>query len=298
MPLTRYQTLRVLLATHLPWRRARPERLVRRRVQGVDLVLPWSHLLPDYARVSPDYGQNLVALARGLAARAEGPLQVLDIGANVGDSALQVLAGTDARVLCVEGDPYWAGFLHRNVDSSPAVTVEECLLVVGADPGGSAPVRRGGTTHFVAGEQGALPALSVADLRAKHPAFAHVRLVKSDTDGFDTTLVPAVARAWSESRPVLFFELDPGLTRKAGADPATLWSELAALGYARLAVWDNLGTPLGRLTCAEAAGAVRSLEPPPVERGYHYWDVAAVHDDDDDGAAVLDALVSDAFRAP
>jgi FkbM family methyltransferase len=297
VPLTKGQTLRVLLRTHLPWRRLRPERVVRRQVQGVSLELPWSHLLPDYARVVPGYGQNLVALAQGLSAEGDGPLQVLDVGANVGDSAKQVVAATRARVLCVEGDPYWAGFLHRNVDGLPDVEVEEALLVgEAADEGDLAPVRRGGTTRFEAGAPGALPALTVPTLLARHPSFDHVRLVKSDTDGFDTVLVPAVARALAASRPVLFFEFDPGLTRRTGADPDRLWADLAELGYSRLVVWDNLGEPLHRLDVADAAERARSLEPPPVHLGYHYWDVAAVHDDDPVGARVLEGLVPPAAR--
>lgn len=293
MPLTRRQTLHVLVRSNAPWRRARPQRVVRRRVQGVLLELPWSHLLPDYAAVAPAYGQNLVALARGLG----GPLAVLDVGANVGDSALQVLAAVpDARVLCVEGDPHWATFLRRNTAGLDAITVSESLLAV-SDSTPAAPVRRGGTTRFERGS-GSLPALTVDALRAAHPAFDVVRLVKSDTDGHDTTLVPAIARAWASSRPVLLFEYDPGLTRAAGYDPVQVWTALSSLGYSQLGIWDNVGAPFGRLATSDAAYACRLLEPPPLKRGYHYWDVAAVHKDDDAGAAVLRDLLPGAFFAP
>ena len=78
-------------------RRAFPHRRVRRTVQGVSLTLPWSHRLPDHAARFPKYGQNLVALARAIACvRDAAPERwaLLDIGANVGDSALQAVSYT------------------------------------------------------------------------------------------------------------------------------------------------------------------------------------------------------------
>src|SRR4051794_4587238 len=102
-------------------RDAWPDRAVVRDVQGVRMTLPWSHRLPDYARVMPAYGQNLVRLAELLGA-GEAPLTVLDVGANVGDSTLQILSATEATVLCVEADGYFLDYLHRNVDSDSRVT--------------------------------------------------------------------------------------------------------------------------------------------------------------------------------
>jgi len=67
---------------------------VVREVQGVRLVLPWSHRLPDYATAGSSYGQNLVELARLLGAGPR-PLTVMDVGANVGDSVLQILNATE-----------------------------------------------------------------------------------------------------------------------------------------------------------------------------------------------------------
>jgi FkbM family methyltransferase len=264
--------------------------------------MPWSHLLPDYAHDRPWYGQNLIALAEGLQRHdggSAGPLTVMDIGANIGDSAAQIIAGTDARVLCVEGDPYWAKFLHMNLDSDPRATIEEALLTPGdGDWATSSPVRWHGTTRFTqdADKQGALPSISAKALRQKHPDFDHLRLIKSDTDGFDPTLVPAAAEAWSDSPPVLFFEFDPILARAADdGDPNLLWTKLSSLGYSSLAVWDNTGDPLGRLATEDAAGPATKLDPRPEHLGYNFWDVAACHQADRSALAVFDELMPEPF---
>lgn len=263
-------------------RRLRPDREVVRVVQGVELRLPWSHRLPDYARLAPAYGQNIVALAQALA--GAGPLRLIDVGANVGDTALQVLAAVDGEVLCVEGDPHWLTWLHRNVDRDPRITVHAGLLWGGGDQPDLAPVRRGGTTRFAAGEADSAQVITAAELRKAHRDFDRVRLVKSDTDGHDVRLVPALAEAWADAAPVLFFEYDHALSKLAGNDPLEVWPRLAALGYGEVGIWDNMGAALGRVSLAEMTEVATGLDR---TRGWDYWDVAVVHAGDASGLAAL-----------
>src|SRR5689334_8685138 len=135
------------------------------------MVLPWPHRLPDYAGTDGPYGQNLVNLAK-LLADAEAPVHVLDVGANVGDSTLQILDAADARVLCIEADPYYLEYLHLNVGSKPEVEIVEALLTPDEQTEATTAVRVGGTTRFTEGSaEDALGSISVADLRKQHPAF-------------------------------------------------------------------------------------------------------------------------------
>jgi FkbM family methyltransferase len=288
------ELLKTVRRQTLWWVRDRfPNRAVVRDVQGVRLVLPWSHRLPDYAGPGSPYGQNLVDLAR-LLAKASPPLTVLDVGANVGDSALQILNAAEGRVLCIEADTYYLDFLHRNVDADDRITVVESLLAVDEAAAATTAVRTGGTTRFVRGDEpDAMPSISPEALLAAHPEFSDLRLVKSDTDGYDVALVPAIAQAWAGSHPVLFFEFDPYLTRKAGYDPASVWTRLDELGYGDVAVWNQSASVVGRMTVAEAAERSRDLDDFPARRPNHrtYWDVAAVHEQDEAGRQVLDQLV-------
>ena len=143
MPPRTPESLPARVARRIRWvvRDHFPLRPVRRTVQGVDMVLPWSHRLPDYARTEPLYGQNLPRLAAGLAKHDGRPVVVLDIGANVGDSALQILDAAPGKVLCVEGDRVFLDFLHTNVDDLPDVVIEPALLLPHADDVSMAPVR-------------------------------------------------------------------------------------------------------------------------------------------------------------
>lgn len=264
----------------------------------MDLSLPWSHPLPDYAQLRPSYGQNLVELAARLAGDT-APFRFVDVGANIGDSTLQVLARTGGRALCVEGDPYWLGFLRTNVGADDRVEVEDALLAPEGEPTAAAlgAVRGLGTTRFIATPAAsALRQVTALQLRERHPDFDRPRLVKSDTDGYDTRLVPAVAAAWADAAPVLFFEFDPAMTRSvAGDDPDAVWAALAGLGYEELAVWDNTGDVLGRLPIGEAAEAARTLASPDTHPGYQFWDVAACRGDDAAALAAFAALAPAPF---
>jgi FkbM family methyltransferase len=283
---------------HVEWgiRDRFPNRKVVREVQGVRMVLPWPHRLPDYAGVDGPYGQNLVQLAK-LLAEADAPIHVLDVGANVGDSTLQILHVAAARVLCIEADPYYLEYLHLNVDPHDGVEVVEALLTPDQPTGATTAVRVGGTTRFTEGTSGdALDAISVSDLRMQHPDFDDLRLIKSDTDGYDVELVPAIAETWADSRPVLFFEYDPHLTRLAGNDPDAVWPRLALLGYREVAVWGNGGHAVGRTTVDEISGKMAPLEEKIGLRKQAYWDVAVVHEKDEVGLAALGQLVSETQR--
>jgi FkbM family methyltransferase len=285
-----FETLAERVIRRVGWaiRDAWPDRPVQRTVQGVPMWLPWSHRLPDYARLAPQYGQNLVQIAAELG-RSEQPLHVVDVGANVGDSTLQILGATAARVLCVEADGYFLDYLDRNVGDDIRVEIEPSLLTPDDDATGPmAPVRVGGTTRFEPGVSAQTAAsVSTEQLRKRHRAFNRVRLIKSDTDGHDVALVPALAKAWADCTPVLFFEYDHVLSRKACNDPLAVWDQLASLGYTHAAAWTYSGRALGRFDVCEAAGLATALD----GTNHEYWDVAVVHGTDQAGRAALERVM-------
>jgi FkbM family methyltransferase len=276
-------------------RRLFPNRRVRRCVQGVTLTLPWSHRLPDYAETLPGYGQNLVAMATILGEmEAPGRMSIIDVGANVGDSAVQVLNAVDADVICVEGDPYWLPFLRENTAGDPRVHVVRAMLLPSSQDGPKRfnTLRANGTTRFVPGGGKDAGSTTTPELlRASQHDLAPMRLIKSDTDGFDVRLLPDLARAYADTLPVLFFEFDPPLARETGdRNPERIWGELIALGYERCVVWDNFGGLLGSWSTVELTDVAEVLDHSFEERGYHYWDVAAIHSNDPYNIAIEQAF--------
>lgn len=271
---------------------------VLRDVQGVDLWLPRAHRLPDYAALYPSYGQNLIQVARALLQKGR-ELQVIDVGANVGDSAAQILHQMPCRILCVEGDPFWMTFLEKNTSASGLVELEHALVTTRDHAYEVVPIRHAGTTKFVPDQTATAicESLTPRAILDRHPSFNDVRLIKSDTDGYDPQLIPELAESCSQTCPALFFEYDPTLALDVGdAQPERVWDRLLDLGYARVFVWDNFGAQLGWVEIAdcctrsnETLGLTRK------HRTYDYWDVAVIHSTDESAMNQLMRLMPQTF---
>ena len=175
---------------------------VRYRVGDVELELPLSHQLPFFQHAHPAYDRAIADIA----AEAGGP--VIDIGANVGDTAAAIRTRTDVPVLCVEGDPRFFAFLQRNANRLGDVELEPA---------------------FVTG--------SLARVLDDHPRFASPALLKLDTDGMDVAILEANLEWLARVQPIVFFEYDPHF----GAEPA-IFERLLEAGYSSADWYENTGT--------------------------------------------------------
>lgn len=274
-----------------------PDKPVRRRVRGIDMLLPRRHGLPYFAGAGSLYAENLVELSR-LIREAEGELCLLDIGANVGDSVLLALDRAQGSAVCVEPDPEWLTYLEANVGDKANIAVEPSILL-GAEADLGTPLaivhHAVGTSQVTrADEGGGIPAITTDELLRRHPQLERVRLIKSDTDGYDVLLMPHLVKTFAGSRPVIFFEYDPRPTRIATPelDPKAIWQEIAAAGYEQAVIWDNRGRLITSAPTSSLAALCAVLDQPEKERGYGFWDVAVAHREDRVGLEVLAAVGS------
>jgi len=215
--------------------------LVEIRVAGARLLAPLSHDLPLYQRSFRHYDTALPRLARHLQTACGGMLGVVDVGANIGDSAAALLAVPRTRVLAIEGDERFFRLLTANSAQWPdRLTPVQCLLGERSEVLAATIDARRGTGRLLPGEDRVV-LRSLAEVVDEHPEFRDARLVKIDTDGFDIAILRG-ARPWlAVARPVLFFEYDPHFWRPITPDGARLFCELADLGYGPLLAYDNFG---------------------------------------------------------
>ena len=205
---------------------------VRFRVGGVELELPLSHELPFYQSDHPLYDRQLGAIAAELG----GP--VVDVGANVGDSAAAIRSESEVPILCVEGDPTFFQLLERNAQVIGGVELERALV---EGPERGRLERATGTAHVAEGDE-PLPSKPLAQILAEHPTFASPALIKLDTDGMDVPILLANLPLLARIRPVLFFEYDPHL----GAEPE-VFERLREAGYATADWYENTGEHVATL---------------------------------------------------
>lgn len=199
---------------------------VRYLIDGVELELPLSHQLPFYRDAHPEYDAPLARIACELG----GP--VVDVGANVGDTAAAIRVRCGAPVLCVEGDDRFFELLERNAAQLGDVELDRAFV----EPPARGRVERAhGTARVLTGED-ELPAKSLAQVLEDHPRFAKPALLKLDTDGHDVPILLANLDLLARLRPVLFFEYDPHL----GARPE-VFPRLQEAGYRTAEWYENTG---------------------------------------------------------
>lgn len=181
---------------------------------------------PSIETITPLYGE---AVGR-IAAQVGGP--VVDVGANVGDTAAAIRAQTDAPILCIEGDAEFFRLLEVNAAQLDGVELEQAFVDA---PAHGRVERARGTARLIAGAA-AVRTKPLARVLAEHPRFAEPALLKLDTDGMDVPILLANLDLLGRLRPALFFEYDPHL----GAEPV-VFERLREIGYAKMHVYENTG---------------------------------------------------------
>jgi FkbM family methyltransferase len=205
-----------------------------------------SHHLPKVLANLPNFGRNLADVV--LALEVEEP-SVIDVGANIGDTAILLARfAPGAKVLCIEGDSCFMSDLKCNTSQIGGVTIAQAIL---SDR--SAHVRgefatEGGTAHVVLGEGGdLLQVQTLDDLLTAYPEFSCPDVIKIDTDGFEPAILRGAKEVLASSKPVVFYEWHPECYNMAGENDISHADFLMELGYDGFMIFTNVGELLMRV---------------------------------------------------
>lgn len=233
-------------------------------VKGLELHLPPEHDLPFFQRRDPTYDTYAIELVRNLVAGADRPA-VIDVGANVGDTAVAMLAA-DPRltVLSVEGSPRFAPYLERNL-MPHADRASWRIGFVGPVGTRTRYQTSGSTGGFQLGtpevthqdSQQITEWITPRELIAAM-ADSDLLIYKSDIDGFD---IHVLADHWDDIDArcaAIWFEYDPARTL---GDPGDVGRLLEQLAQSRRTLWvyDNLGRRMFTCPASQAPEVLGGL---------------------------------------
>src|SRR5262245_42965031 len=199
-----------------------------------------SHHLPQILNALPNFGRNLADVVNALEAKEP---HVIDIGANIGDTALLLARfAPGAKVLCIEGDSRFMSDLNCNTAQISGVTIAEAILSDRSAQIQGKFVTEKGTAHVVLGEGGALLQVrTLDDLLTAYPEFSCPDVIKIDTDGFELAILRGAKTVLASSKPVVFYEWHPDCYHRAGEDNVSHADFLMDLGYDGFAIFTNRG---------------------------------------------------------
>jgi FkbM family methyltransferase len=199
-----------------------------------------THHLPQILVSLPNFGRRLADVV--LALKVDQPC-VIDVGANIGDTALLLARfAPGAKVLCVEGDSSFIADLKRNTSQIAGVTIAQAFLSDRTAVIRGKLVTKDGTGHVVLDENGdALQVQTLDDLLASSPQFSSPHVIKIDTDGYDAAILRGAQKVLATVKPVVFYEWHPGYYNMAGESVSGHAEFLSRLGYEGFLIFTNRG---------------------------------------------------------
>jgi FkbM family methyltransferase len=195
--------------------RAGLEPIRRTTFLGHDFYYPATSLIGRGIAESKDHDAVFRNLARSLPRLAEG--LVVDVGANLGTTSLQLLAGNPAlQLLAVEPSQRYRTLLRRNCAASESGRVEVADTLLGSERRTAWLYNNSSSAslsehryhgHTPLGREKV--SMSTLDdlLKGRGP----ISMIKTDCDGYDMQVLRGGTETLKSWRPLLYMEFAPGL---------------------------------------------------------------------------------------
>jgi len=245
------------------------------------LRVPAGHALPAIMAQWEYYGWNIARIVDVIAGSFPD-LRVIDIGANIGDTAAMIRRVSDCPILCVEGVPEYLRYLAENVKFLNVEIFPGYVSIDGAADSLFAAVSDGSASASKTGPQAVgvekITALPLEVILDQHPRFKVSKFWKIDTDGLDCPIIQASRSLIQKARPIIFFEYDPFLTQ--GDSAMVVWEFVRDLGYLDAVAWDNVGNYMGAYNLRDALTGNDLYAVAAGWRKLRYLDICIFHEED------------------
>ena len=254
----------------------------------------YSIQIPNESPFSVVYGHDPAALGAALGRLTSlvkkkfSSLAVVDIGANVGDTACIIKTAEEVPILCIEGDEYIFGFLQKNIAQFQNVTARKLFLGETTKEIRASFEKSGWNLTLNPDETStqAVNLTSFDDFIVTEPEWQTSKLVKIDAEGFDCPIIRGATNFLRDVHPVIHFEYNRENMHAIGEPGIDTLLLLSGLGYSHVTVHD----PWGRFFCSTTLSEQNFIKDlhdyaDTVHGRIPYYDITAFHESDSDLAA-------------
>lgn len=214
--------------------------LVKYEFEGNTILLPLRHDLPFVRKANPVYDSNIGRIAKYLMEKYPD-LKAIDIGANVGDTAVVIKTNADIPLLCIEGEPFYFSLLKRNTTDFKDMFYAECLVGDSGKDNLNLISYKGSAKLALGHSKNSVNFRSLSSILNDYEIFNRIKFLKIDTDGFDCKIIRSNAEFIKEHKPVIFFEYDPYFLEQNNDDGLSVFELLLELGYENSIFYHNTG---------------------------------------------------------
>jgi FkbM family methyltransferase len=173
-----------------------------------EIEIPPNFALPMYQNNNKLYDRFLPVLAKKLTCNKS---IIIDVGANIGDTAIAVLQHCTNPIICIEPSDVFFPYLEKNLKK---LTLNDFNRVKTFKKLVGTGLFSGNISHSVNGTASVnIADSSVSTTYNTHTALdeliedsSNILLLKVDTDGFDFDVIKSAEKILSDSEPILFWE--------------------------------------------------------------------------------------------
>ncbi len=236
-------------------------------------------------KYQPDANSQLGRLSACIAQKYPG-LAVIDIGANMGDTIAIIKSAIDIPVIGIEGDDIAYSFLEKNTSQFRDVFPVKEFLGEKTETISVALEKSGWNTTIIPSEKSDKKiTLKTLDEILEEPRFSSrtLKLLKIDTEGFDTIIIRGATEMIQKYQPVIYFEYNRSNMEAIGEDGLSTLLSLEKYGYDSIIFFDNKGRYLLTAPFSQRE-LIRELHNYSDEHksGIAYFDICLFHQNDAD----------------
>jgi FkbM family methyltransferase len=224
------------------WDKKSKNKKVLVRVGNFDILMPSNNPQISNYKNTPDLNIELAILAKAVAKKYPD-LVLIDIGANVGDTIAVVKSFIDLPIIAIEGDVTSLKFLELNAVNFKNITIINTFLgeskqIVKAD------IEKQGWNNTIIPNFLAKTELYVNTLdnilEENNLNAINSKLLKIDTEGFDTIILRGCNKLLTEKKPVIYLEFNAQNMKAIGENGIDTILSLKQFGYNDIFIFDGL----------------------------------------------------------
>ena len=248
-------------------------------VHGHQLKLPLSHALPIYLIAHPHYDRLPQRVSKYIHQTQE-QLNLVDIGANIGDTIAAFYLTESDTLLAIEPNPKFNTLLVANFGSQKKATIISDICSSKDDEGIFVIRELGGTASIQATGSGTkMQRYTLDTIVRSYDYCADINVIKIDTDGYDFEIIKGASKLISTNQPVVLFECDSAENIDYVADCLEALSSFKRCGYNFFLLYDNFGYLIGKYSLSDLSEFKKLVFYQLVSK-FYYFDILVMNDKD------------------
>lgn len=269
---------------------SKAHRVSKVKVGNFMIDMPGNNVQISTYKYRPDANNLLGTLSVFVAKKYPG-MNVIDVGANVGDTLAVIKTAIDIPIIAIEGDNTSYRFLEKNVKQFDNVTILKQFLGEKKQTVQVSIEKNGWNTTLIPteGEGEKLNLLTLDELLDQQQlANRQIKVLKVDCEGFDTIILRGASDLIKQKHPVVFFEYNKTNMNAIQEDGLSTLLSLEKYGYQSVMFFDNYGRYMltAPINNHELIKELHNYTEDGVSQ-VGYYDLCLFHEDDRDVAAAF-----------